>query len=218
MDIVQTTPGTTSPASIGTAAAITSDFETFLKLMTTQLRNQDPLNPIDSADYAVQLATFSSVEQQVKTNQILETMAKQGVGTTLSQLSGWIGQEVRAPAAIQFDGAPVTFWPHIAPQADRAVLVVTDTVGTELQREAIDPGVTEAIWAGVREDGQAFPSGSYRLAVESYDGESLIESAPASVFSKVQEARLENGAVSLVLEGDGIVAADEVTALRAGDG
>ena len=49
-------------------SALSSDFETFLKMLTVQMENQDPLNPVDSADFAVQLATFSSVEQQVLTN------------------------------------------------------------------------------------------------------------------------------------------------------
>jgi len=51
-----------------TRTEISSDFETFLRMLTVQMQNQDPLNPVDSSDYAVQLATFSSVEQQVQTN------------------------------------------------------------------------------------------------------------------------------------------------------
>ena len=49
-----------------------ADFETFLKILTAQIQNQDPINPIDSSDYATQLATFSSVEQQVLANSHLE--------------------------------------------------------------------------------------------------------------------------------------------------
>ena len=59
--VVGNDQGTTKPV-------LSSDFETFLKMLTVQLENQDPLNPVDSADYAVQLATFSGVEQQVQTN------------------------------------------------------------------------------------------------------------------------------------------------------
>ena len=51
-----------------------SDFTTFLKLLTAQLRNQDPLKPLDSTEFVAQLATFSSVEQQVKTNDTLATI------------------------------------------------------------------------------------------------------------------------------------------------
>jgi flagellar basal-body rod modification protein FlgD len=60
-----TATATTSQTQTKTASSgLSSDFETFLKMLTTQLKNQDPMNPVDSADYAVQLATFSSVEQQ----------------------------------------------------------------------------------------------------------------------------------------------------------
>ena len=58
---VATTTGT-SPSS---TSALTSDFETFLKMLTTQARYQDPLEPLDSQEYASQLAQFSMVEQQV---------------------------------------------------------------------------------------------------------------------------------------------------------
>lgn len=51
-----------------TAAFASSDFETFLKMLTTQIKNQDPLNPMEGTEFAVQLATFSGVEQQVMTN------------------------------------------------------------------------------------------------------------------------------------------------------
>lgn len=54
--------------------ALSSDFETFLKMLTTQMENQDPLNPVDSAEFAMQLATFSGVEQQIRTNDILADM------------------------------------------------------------------------------------------------------------------------------------------------
>ncbi len=73
--------------------AISSDFETFLKMLTVQMQNQDPLNPVDSSDYAVQLATFSSVEQQVLTNDILRSLSDQIGGGSIQQLAGWIGME-----------------------------------------------------------------------------------------------------------------------------
>ena len=67
----QATTGNTAAAG-SSAKAISSDFETFLKMLTVQMQNQDPLNPVDSSDYAVQLATFSGVEQQAQTNDLLK--------------------------------------------------------------------------------------------------------------------------------------------------
>jgi flagellar basal-body rod modification protein FlgD len=71
MDVTSTSLQTTTTTAGQTAASttISSDFDTFLKMLTAQIQNQDPLNPIDSTDYAVQLATFASVEQQTLANQ-----------------------------------------------------------------------------------------------------------------------------------------------------
>jgi flagellar basal-body rod modification protein FlgD len=91
MDVTSVTTPTT-PAPVAQPAAISSDFTTFLKMLTTQMQNQDPLNPIDSADYAVQLATFSGVEQSVKTNQLLESLGQQFGLLGMAQMAGWVGQ------------------------------------------------------------------------------------------------------------------------------
>ena len=73
---------------------LTSDFETFLRMLTVQMQNQDPLNPVDSSDYATQLATFSGVEQQVLTNDLLKSIAGTfGQGGT-AQYAQWVGKEV----------------------------------------------------------------------------------------------------------------------------
>jgi len=77
---------------------ISSDFETFLKMLTVQLENQDPLNPVDSADYAVQLATFSGVEQQVQTNDLLKQLATQLGTGSIAQMASWVGMEARTTA------------------------------------------------------------------------------------------------------------------------
>ena len=102
------------------SAALSSDFETFLLLLTTQMENQDPLNPIDSADYAVQLATFSGVEQQVRTNDLLEGLAAQMNLTGMAELAGWVGMEARASAPVQFGATPLTLYPDPATTAQEA--------------------------------------------------------------------------------------------------
>ena len=71
METSALTTAQTAASRAPSKAAVSADFDTFLKMMTTQMKNQDPTKPIDSADYAVQLATFSGVEQQTKTNQLL---------------------------------------------------------------------------------------------------------------------------------------------------
>lgn len=196
------------------AAKLSSDFETFLKMMTTQLENQDPLNPVESEDFAVQLATFSGVEQQVRTNQLLESLAG-GMGATgLAQLAGWVGMEARVTAPVAFNGAPVDLAPNPAPGADAAQLIVRDASGAEVSRESVPLGQGTIQWAGIGPTGSPLPAGNYSLQLESFSlGESLgLSNVPH--YSRISEARQGPNGVELVIEGGTLVPSDDVTALR----
>jgi len=209
----------TTPFTSGTSArAISSDFETFLRMLTTQIRNQDPLNPVAASDYAVQLATFSSVEQQVLTNDLLRSLSQQLDAGSLAQAGAWIGQEVRVAAPVRFDGAPVEIsLPAPVPGLPARALVVRDPAGTEVQRLALPPGSDTAEWAGTTADGRPLPAGIYHLAIESTpDGSDggVAMSEPAQVYARVVELRMDGNGLRLVLPGGIEVEAGAVTALR----
>jgi flagellar basal-body rod modification protein FlgD len=194
--------------------AITADFETFLLMLTTQLKNQDPLNPMESTEYATQLATFSGVEQQVRTNELLETLANSTATQGLGQLSGWIGMQASAEMPVAFSGAPVTVQTTPAARADRLELVVTDTAGTVVQRLPIPLSDAAFEWSGTDLRGETLPPGTYALAVENWDGEDLIETRAASVRTTVEEVQLNAGEVVLTMQGGVQIRADAVTGLR----
>lgn len=82
---------TTTTATAGAANATTVDYESFLRLLVTQMKNQDPTAPMDSTDYVAQLATFSQVEQTVQTNSKLDSLLQMSL---LGQASGIIGRTV----------------------------------------------------------------------------------------------------------------------------
>ncbi|MCO6383712.1 flagellar hook capping FlgD N-terminal domain-containing protein [Oceanicola sp. 502str15] len=193
---------------------INSDFETFLKMMTTQLQNQDPLNPLDSADFALQLATFSNVEQQVRTNVLLENLGVQMGMTGMSELANFVGMETRVAAPARFTGAPIEMTLDVAKGADGGVLVVYDEFGAEKQRLTIDTAAPFHVWQGVDESGERFEDGLYSFTVESYRGEELVGSSQAAVYARVEEARIENGETVLLLNSGVTVPASSVTALR----
>ncbi len=73
------------------ASAATVDYESFLKLLVAQMKNQDPTAPMESTEYVAQLATFSQVEQQVQMNKKLDDILQ---ASALSQASGLIGRDV----------------------------------------------------------------------------------------------------------------------------
>lgn len=201
-----------APSSGG--GLINSDFETFLKMLTAQMKHQDPLNPVDSTQFATQLATFSSVEQQVRTNELLTALGAQMGALSVSQLSGWVGMIARAEMPVHFDGEPVTISTPAADLADRAELVVRDESGTEIQRLPIDPGRQELDWAGVSDSGAPLPAGIYELSVDSYAADELIASDGVFVHARIVEARNENGRPILVMEGGQEVAAGNIVGLR----
>lgn len=216
MDVtaITSTSTATTGATTGSATKITSDFNTFLKMLTVQMQNQDPLNPIDSTDYAVQLATFSGVEQQVRTNQLLADMQGRFQQLGMAEMASWIGKEARSTAPVLYDGAPITLSPNPAVGANRAVLAVRDAEGTLVSREEIPVSAQPYQWLGAGMDGSPLPPGVYSIALESLNGETVIATTPVEHYARVIEARGGTDGTILVLEGGREVLASDVTALR----
>ncbi len=207
-------PTATTPAATGSATKISSDFNTFLKMLTVQMQNQDPLNPIDSTDYAVQLATFSGVEQQVRTNQLLADMQGKFQQMGMAEMASWIGKEARSSAPVLYDGAPVTLSPKPAVGANRAVLVVKDAQGTLVSREEIPVSTQPYQWLGAGMDGSPLPPGVYSIALESLNGDTVITTGSVEHYARVIEARGGTDGTKLVLEGGIEVPTSSITALR----
>lgn len=206
-------PGGTSATTSGNAAAITADFETFLRMLTTQLRNQDPLNPVEGADFAVQLATFSSVEQQVQTNDLLTGLGERLDLFGAGQLSGWIGMQARGAGPVVFDGTPLALDLPVAPGADAAQLVAVDTQGREVQRKELPATAGAVTWDGIGADGKPLPPGTYALRTESFLQGRQIDSRPVEWQGRVTEVRIEDGAPVVILETGQRLRAADVLAL-----
>lgn len=205
------------PAAPSAAAqgAISADFELFLRMLTAQMTNQDPLDPQDSTDYAVQLATFSSVEQQVTTNDLLTGLSSQLAISGMADMAGWIGMEARSPSAGKFTGTPITVAPNPAAIADSAELVVRNEAGLEVQRLTLPVSSDLYQWTGVNSDGTRVPAGLYSFETVSLDGNGeVLLSETAEIYQRVSEVRSEGGAQILILEGGNAVASTAVSALR----
>ena len=193
-------------------SALSSDFETFLKMLTVQMQNQDPLNPVDSSDYAVQLATFSSVEQQVLTNDLLEDLGAAMSVSGLNQVASWVGQQARVTAPVQYDGAPLSVVTSPVSYADTADLVVKMADGTELERLPINVASGEVDWTPVA--GSHAETVPVVFEVESFSGGASLGTTPSAVYAPVREVRLENGLPVIVVPGGRTVVSSSVTALR----
>lgn len=211
--------GQTADKNAAQSAGLAStDFNSFLTLLTAQLRNQDPLNPQDSTQWVAQLATFSSVEQQIKTNSLLEGIAGGlgGAGDLLQSASQWIGRDVEAAAdSFAYGGEPVSL---IAPQGASGIardFVVRDPAGKEVFRTSIGSARAEFQWNGRDNNGLVAPQGVYRARVETTDSEGNVSSASLNTRSRVEEARLVDGAVQLILRNGSTAAPSGVQAVIA---
>lgn len=214
MEVNQALPPSANqpPGQAANASALSSDFETFLVMLTTQMENQDPLNPIESSDFAVQLATFSGVEQQVRTNDLLASMA---ASTAMADLSSWVGLSARVEGPIPFSGQPVTIDTGDEFPGTSRQLVVRGPNGTILSTEGVPPGTRSMEWVGRDASGRPLSDGAYDLTIERMRGDEVIAVVEVASYSTVVEARRSPNGTELLLENGNAVSADEVDALRA---
>lgn len=216
MDVLST-PGQTQAApatSTSPSSSLASDFNVFIQMLTAQAKFQDPLEPVDSSEYAAQLAQFSMVEQQVNTNTLMEQMLAVLSTNDMSGAANWIGKEALVQGPAKFDGDPVTIAPNPPITADEVTLIVTNAQGTEVQRLPIPTGAEPFIWNGRKTDGSSFALGDYNFAVESKANGEVLLTEPAMAYSRVTEARINNGETLLVLDSGYMIATNNVIGIR----
>jgi flagellar basal-body rod modification protein FlgD len=172
-----TTSGTSISDKIASSKNRLADSEaTFLKLLTTQLKNQDPLSPLDSNQFTQQITQMTGVEQQLLTNDLLTKLVGLSDGGLSSSVS-LIGKQVRAAsdsAALQ-DGKAA--WSYdLAGLAKDATITVTNSAGQTVYTETasdLAKGSHEFTWNGKTTDGRQLPDGDtykIKIAAKSADG------------------------------------------------
>ena len=189
------TGSASSSNSAVSAATIGEDFDTFLQLLTAQIRNQDPLAPMDSTQFVEQLATFSSLEQQVETNKTLESIASM-IGDLHSALGNeWLGQDVAVRSQyIGYEGAPVQFEVDQSQSYDQAILTVTDSQNNVVWQDTLDPGQSRHTWDGnVLGQTTRAPNGIYSFQIDLYENGNAVATTQPDIITKVTALGTENG-------------------------
>lgn len=173
-----TTSATTTAASTS-RASIANNFETFLTLLTAQLRNQDPLSPLDSKDFTNQLVQFSGVEQQLKTNELLEGLTATNRLSAGATAVAYLGREATANTSLtRIEAGQETSWNYDLPRNAGAVtLRVLDSSGRLVATAAgqTTRGDKTFTWDGKDQSGRPVPAGEYRLEVNASaaDGQTI---------------------------------------------
>jgi flagellar basal-body rod modification protein FlgD len=199
-------------------AVLSSDFETFIKMLTTQAKYQDPLEPLDSSEYAAQLAQFSMVEQQVLSNDLLTALATQLGSGNMGQMANWIGMEGRTTAPVPFSSEPITVIPNPPIGAQAMELVAYDTQGREVNRGALSVSSDPVLWAGVQNNGQPVAPGLYRFEIEATGvGGIRLPSTQAETYGRIVEVQNIGNEARVIFEGGTQIPASAITALRSAD-
>jgi flagellar basal-body rod modification protein FlgD len=218
--VTSSTASTATTAAIADAqssAVLSSDFETFIKMLTTQAKYQDPLEPIDSSEYAAQLAQFSMVEQQVLSNDLLTALTDQLGSGTMGQMASWIGMEGRTTALVPFDSDPITVLPTPPVGALEMELVVYNESGTEVNRSSLPVSSDPVVWAGVQQNGQPVDPGLYRFEVEATGGGgTALPATQAETYARIIEVQNIGNEAVVVFAGGAEATASSITALREG--
>jgi len=199
----------------GGAFGAQGDFDTFLQMLTTQIKNQDPLNPMESTDFATQLATFSGVEQQVQTNELLRSLGAGGSLGGLGEHANWVGMSARLDETVDFDGSARLLHFELPPGSVQATLVVSSADGQELRRRDVSGVESPYAWDGRNATGEPLLAGRYRLAVETVDGAGRATTVPVATYTEISEVRTGAEGPEIVLADGRRVAPAEVSALRA---
>lgn len=172
MDITNITSQLSGQAQ-NAQTGIAQDFDTFLTLLTTQLQNQDPLEPTDSNEFTRQLVAFAGVEQQINANQQLENLATLTAFQQNSAAVGYLGRMATVQGNTNhFDGqTSVGFEYELPATSNSTSLEIRDADGDLILRENGETtfGIHRVNWDGMDENGNPVPEGDYTLTVRALD-------------------------------------------------
>lgn len=180
--------GSTSNSALsGTRQTIAQNFDTFLQLLTTQLKNQNPLDPLDTNAFTQQLVQFTGVEQQLKTNEFLEAMMTSTQTANNSQAVSYVGKIVTAAGtkAEMVDSA-VSWHFAVKSKAD-IIATVRDAKGNVVYTKAgtVNQGESVFSWDGIGNDGKQREDGSYTVTIEARDSNGKLVDVATDMTGEV---------------------------------
>ncbi|MBT2337270.1 flagellar hook assembly protein FlgD [Variovorax paradoxus] len=195
-------------ASSGSSVSEAGSEQRFLKLLVTQLNNQDPLNPMENAELTSQLAQMSTVSGIERLNTALSGLVSQTGANQVLQAASLIGYNVLSPGNAISTSEPkageapaaVPFAVQLPATAGSVEVKVVDAAGHTVRTLALGPmteGVNSVTWDGKADDGTVAAAGAYSFTVSASNNGTRVD-ATSLVFSQV--AAVKQGASGVTLE------------------
>lgn len=206
---VTSTPVQTGPKTLGQ--------DDFLKLLVTQLKNQDPLKPTDNTEFVSQLAQFSQLEQSAKQAQLLQQSLDAQTASLQFTLLPMVGRTVTiGHPLVQLGEGPATFGYSLEKNAAKVLVSIQNADGQVMRtleyRDRL-AGPNAAEWDGKNQNGVQMPKGLYRYVISAADGEGRSVNVEGRATLTVSGIRMEEGQAKLLV-GDLSVDPSEIVELR----
>lgn len=206
-------------ASLASAAQsrqnIADNFETFLGLLTTQLKNQNPLDPLDTNQFTQQLVQFASVEQQIRTNETLEGLVAINRAAQVTTALGFLGSEVTAQGTnAQLSGGRAE-WRFTSPKPATGIVTVRDAQGNTVfsEERALSAGENNFRWDGRSSTGRQMPDGVYSISVSARDANNQSVTVSSEIRGIVDGIDT-SGTIPMLKIGALTVPVDKITSVR----
>tara|TARA_R110002124_G_scaffold49060_8_gene144275 strand:+ start:3126 stop:3797 length:672 start_codon:yes stop_codon:yes gene_type:complete len=181
------TAGNNGAASTDQSELIQS-YDQFLQILTAQLRNQSPLEPLDANDFTQQLVQFSSVEQAIKTNDSLASLIALSASNEATSLVGYLGQTISAEgSATTLQDGRATWNLSATRFASDSQITIRNAVGSIVYNDegTLEAGKSTYVWDGKTNDGASAPEGLYSITVEARDAAGELVKVSTAISGKV---------------------------------
>ncbi|WOF74877.1 hypothetical protein QMT40_002537 [Parvibaculaceae bacterium PLY_AMNH_Bact1] len=199
------TQATETSASNSAKEAADKNFDLFLSLLTTQLQNQDPLDPMDTGEMTNQLVQFSSVEQSIATNSNLEELISLTNAQSSDNAVQYIGKEVEAlSTAREFKQDGTADWRFsVAEDSPEIKIAVIDSSGASVYSETVtkDAGTHDFSWDGSVDEGGTASDGTYFLSVTAVDADGEPVNTDVRTFGTVDTVDFTSNPPILLVDG-----------------
>jgi len=213
-------------STIGTAAELSKaqkdkttlagDLDAFLLLLTTQLKNQDPLSPLEPTEFTGQLVQFASVEQQIATNKSMEDLLTVQNASLASSVVGFIGTDVNASGTempLQDGSAQFTY--TLAHNAKSTDITILDSKGAVIlnAQGSLNAGTHEFKWDGKDNYGNTMVDGAYTINVNPMDFDEQVVSTTINFKAHVTGVNMASG-TTMLEAGDVSIPLDKILAIK----
>jgi flagellar basal-body rod modification protein FlgD len=201
--------GSTSSASGSTSSAAASssglagNFDEFLQLLTTQLQNQNPLDPLDTNQFTSQLVQFASVEQQINMNSQLGTLISLQQTAQSTAALGFVGQTVTVAGATATLANGQASWSYTSPSPASATFTITNSTGQTVYStsQTVQAGTNTFNWNGLDANGNSLPAGNYNMSISALSSTGANVAISTQVQGVVSSVNLAQNPPVLTING-----------------